>query len=167
MRSRLDRITLKGFKTIKYLENFAPKDLTVLIGPNGAGKSNFISFFRMLSWALSDEDHLPLYVGQQGGASKLLNDGPSATPQIESELTIRTDAGENQYAFRLFHAAGDTLIYADERYRFSRAEFMGTASWRGTGAGHSSPKLLVHAIEDTTARVHTRHSAKDCRVPVP
>ena len=54
MRNRLEKITLKGFKTIESLEDFEPGPLTVLIGPNGAGKSNFISFFRMLSWALSD-----------------------------------------------------------------------------------------------------------------
>ena len=48
MRTRLDAITLKGFKTIRELVDFRPGSLTVLIGPNGAGKSNFISFFRVL-----------------------------------------------------------------------------------------------------------------------
>ena len=49
MRTRLESITLKGFKTIRELDDFRPGQLTVLIGPNGAGKSNFLSFFRMLS----------------------------------------------------------------------------------------------------------------------
>ncbi len=53
----LDRIILRGFKTIRELD-FRPGPLTVLIGPNGAGKSNLISFFRLLSWALSDRDNL-------------------------------------------------------------------------------------------------------------
>ena len=75
MRNRLEAITLKGFKTIQDLRDFKPRPLTVLIGPNGAGKSNFISFFRMISWALSDPDHLQLYVSQQGGASTFLHDG--------------------------------------------------------------------------------------------
>ena len=48
MRTRLDAITLKGFKTIRELDDFRPGQLTVLIGPNGAGKSNFISFFGLL-----------------------------------------------------------------------------------------------------------------------
>ncbi len=52
MHQRLKSITITGFKTIKELRNFEPSELTVLIGPNGAGKSNFISFFRLLSWAL-------------------------------------------------------------------------------------------------------------------
>ena len=153
MRNRLDRMTLKGFKTIRCLEDFTPNDLTVLIGPNGVGKSNFISFFRMMSWALADPDGLPLYVGQQGGASKLLHDGPLTTREIESELTIQTDAGENQYAFRLFYAAADTLIFADEKYRFSRADWSTVADWRSTGAGHRSPQLLAEGAVDTTARV--------------
>ena len=153
MRNRLDKITLRGFKTIKSLENFEPGPLTALIGPNGVGKSNFISFFRMMSWALADKDNLPLYVGQHGGATALLHDGPSKTREIEADITIKTDAGDNQYAFRLFFAAGDTLIFADERYRFSLVDFYGVAPWQETGAGHRAPQLLDRANEDTTARV--------------
>ncbi len=154
MKSRLHAITLKGFKTIHELDEFTPGPLTVLIGPNGAGKSNFISFFRMMSWALADPENLSLYVGLQGGASKLLHDGPDKTLQIETEITVRTDAGENQYMFRLFHAAGDTLIFADERYRFSRADSSSLATWTRMGAGHRAPKLLdAAAQDDTTARV--------------
>ena len=153
MRNRLDTVTLKGFKTIQSLENFKPRQLTVLIGPNGAGKSNFISFFRMMSWALADADNLQFYIGQRDGASKLLHDGPAVTREIEAELTIATDAGENQYAFRLFYAAGDTLIFADERYRFSRLGYFNLAPWHETGAGHRAPNLLVDAnAGDMTAR---------------
>ena len=152
MRDRLEAITLRGFKTIQGLENFRPRSLTILIGPNGVGKSNFISFFRMMSWALANQDNLALYVGQQGGASKLLHDGPNRTREIEAELTVRSDVGENQYAFRLFFAAGDTLIFADERYRFSRTGG-GVAPWQETGAGHSGPQLPAKAGADMTARV--------------
>jgi len=153
MRNRLDVITLKGFKTLRELKDFKPRPLTVLIGPNGTGKSNFISFFRMMSWALSDPDHLQLYVSQQGGASTFLHDGPAKTQEIETELTIETDAGENQYAYRLFYAAGDTLVFADERYRFSSKKCSTLAPWRETGAGHLVPQLLVKANQDKTARV--------------
>ena len=154
MRNRLHSVTIKGFKTIQSLENFHPNDLTVLIGPNGVGKSNFIDFFRMMSWALVDQDNFPIYVGQQGGASRILHDGPDTTPQMEGDLKIVTDAGENQYVFRLFFAAGDTLIFADERYRFSRRTDPPTiASWRETGAGHRYPQLVTQAAVDNTARV--------------
>lgn len=153
MRNRLEAITLKGFKTIRELDTFRPSPLTVLIGPNGAGKSNFISFFRMLSWMLVEQDHLQTHVAEQGGASKLLHDGPAKTREIEVKLTIGTNSGENQYYFRLFFAAGDTLIFADERYRFLRRGLPGTANWSATGAGHRAPQLLAHSNSDDTARI--------------
>ena len=153
MRNELQSLTIKGFKTIRDLESFEPRSLTVLLGPNGAGKSNFISFFRMMSWALSGPKGLALFVGQQGGAGKLLHDGSSTTREIEAELKIVTDAGENGYAFRLVFAAGDTLIFADERYRFSRKNHSAIAPWHETGAGHRAPQILALADEDQTAQV--------------
>ena len=153
MRNRLDSITLKGFKTVRQLDSFQTGSLTVLIGPNGAGKSNFVSFFRMLSRMLVEPDHLQTHVAEQGGASKLLHDGPAKTREIEAQLTIQTTSGENQYYFRLFFAAGDILIFADERYRFSREGHPGVANWSETGAGHRAPQLLVNANSDDTARV--------------
>lgn len=152
-RSRLERITLKGFKTIHELVDFEPGSRTVLIGPNGAGKSNFVSFFRMMSWALSGPDKLALHVSQQGGSRRLLHDGPAHTREIEAELTIRTAAGENEYAFRLFHAAGDMLVFATEQYRFTRAGEQHKAPWKELGAGHKDPQLLAAALEHKTAHV--------------
>lgn len=153
MRNHLEKITLKGFRTFEALENFEPGSLTVLIGPNGVGKSNFIAFFRMMSWALSEPGNLRFFVSERGGASKLLHDGANKTREIEAELTIRTAYGENQYSFRLVFAADDRLIFADERYRFSDATKESVAPWRLAGAGHDSPQILELAYTDTTARV--------------
>ena len=61
MRNRLERITIRGFKTIAELESFEPGALTALIGPNGVGKSNFIAFFRMVSWALAGPDKFTVH----------------------------------------------------------------------------------------------------------
>ena len=155
-RNTLEAVTLRGFKTIKVLEAFEPRRLTVLIGANGAGKSNFVSFFRMLSWALSGPDRLPRHVGQQGGASALLHDGQETTQEIEAELTLSNEAGRNQYAFRLSYAAGDTLVFAEEKYRFVRSGHPNPGSWVSTGAGHTSPKLLTQASRDQTAHVIRR-----------
>ena len=153
MDNKLASITLRGFKTIQELESFQPRPLTVLIGPNGAGKSNFVSFFRMMSWMLADQGNLQIFVGQQGGAGKLLHDGPGMTREIEAELTIQSDAGQNQYFFRLVFAAGDTLIFADESYRFSKRGYGSPSPWTSAGAGHRGPALMEKATEDTTARV--------------
>ncbi len=152
MRQRLQKLTVKGFKTIRELVDFEPGSLTVLIGPNGAGKSNFISFFRLLSWALASPGNLQRHVGEVGGASALLHDGPGKTREIEADLTLATDAGENQYAFRLVYAAGDTFIYADERYRFSRPAPT-KAPWKECDAGRRESSLIAKAdTGDTTAR---------------
>lgn len=150
--SRLERITLEGFKTIRALIDFEPGPRTVLIGPNGAGKSNFISFFRMMGRALSGPDMLALYVSQQGGSRRLLYDGPARTRQIAAALTIATAAGTDDYAFRLFHAAGDALVFAEERYRFSR-DGSPAAAWTSLGAGHRDPRLPAAADDNQTARV--------------
>lgn len=153
VRQRLQRLTLKGFKTIRELANFEPGPLTVLIGPNGAGKSNFISFFRMLSWTLAEPGNLQVHVGELGGASALLHDGPKKTREIEAEITLTTEAGENQYDFRLVYAAADSLIYASERFRFTRMPSDKPARWKEMSAGHRESNLLVWAGQgDETAK---------------
>lgn len=106
----------------------------------------------MLSWALSGPDKLSEYVGTQGGASKLLHDGPERTRETEAEMTIQTQTGESQYGFRLVYAAGDTFVFADETYRFSSNDRISQAPWKPTGAGHRGPQLLTLANTDKTAR---------------
>ena len=117
MRTRLDKISISNFKTIRELDGFAPGALTVLIGPNGAGKSNFISLFEMMSRISADEGAFPNYVAEQGGASKLLRDGPSTTDFIEASMDLATPNGKNRYRFSLRYAAGDALFFADERHQ--------------------------------------------------
>jgi predicted ATPase len=153
MRQRLKSITIRGFKTFKELKDFQPGSVTVLIGPNGAGKSNFISFFRLLSWALAPPGQLQEHVAMMGGASVLLHDGPSHTRDIEADLVLQTDAGESEYLFRLAYAGGDSLIYTDEEYRFSWAGSPYPAPWKPLGAGHREPALINKAEGgDATAR---------------
>src|SRR5437899_11063927 len=100
MAQRLKSITLRGFKTIRELEDFQLGAITVLIGPNGAGKSNFISFFRLLSWALVPPGQLQEHVAKLGGASAILHDGPERTRDTEAELVLTTETREDDYSFR-------------------------------------------------------------------
>lgn len=152
MRPQLTNVTVRGFKTIRELIDFRPGRLTLLIGPNGVGKSNFISFFRMLSWVLVPPGQLQIYVAEQGGASTLLHCGTGTTQQIEATLTLETDSGRNEYGFRLFHAAGDTLIFAEEQFRFRRPGHNRPAP--GLGAGHHEPRLIEKAGEgNPTAKI--------------
>ena len=153
MGNRLERLTIKGFKTVASCVDFSFGSLTALIGPNGAGKSNFISFFRMLSWALADPKNLPWYVGLQGGASMLLHNGALHTRQIDAEITILTNAGTNQYAFGLSHAAGDTFVFEYERCEFLRSDSDTDPYRNDMAVGGGAPQLLYLATYDTTAKV--------------
>ncbi|MGO8670544.1 MAG: AAA family ATPase [Capsulimonadaceae bacterium] len=89
--------------------------MNVLIGANGAGKSNFVSLFRMLGWMT--QGNLQLHIGLLGGANGLLYQGAAVTPQLVTEMRFTTDVGINDYHARLFHAAGDTFVFADEQFR--------------------------------------------------
>lgn len=116
-RSRLAQLTLRGFKTIRELRDFELGPISVLIGPNGAGKTNFLSFFRLLSWALTPPGNLQIYVAQLGGASMLLHDGPKQTREIESKLLLQSGDGTYwEYGLLLSHAAGDSLVFAGEYF---------------------------------------------------
>ncbi len=116
-RPRLAQLTLRGFKTIRELKDFELGPISVLIGPNGAGKTNFISFFRLLSWALTPPRNLQIYVAQLGGASMLFHDGPKQTREIESKLLLQSGDGTYwEYGLLLSHAAGDSLVFAGEYF---------------------------------------------------
>ena len=107
----LDRLTVRGFKSIRALEDFELRALNVLIGPNGAGKSNFISLFRMLG-SLFDK-RLQQFVTSQDGPDALLFGGRKRTQTIETELTFK----QVSYRVALTPASG-TLAVADEEARF-------------------------------------------------
>jgi len=148
---RLNSLRIRGYKTLEDV-SFEPHRLAVIIGPNGAGKSNLVGAFRLLSNILGE--NLQEFVALNGGASRLLFDGPERTSAISLDLVFEGDAGTNEYGLRLGHAAGDRLVILEERYRFTR---IGTAppSWRNLGnPGDREAALLQSASEGgTTARV--------------
>lgn len=142
MENKLKKLTLKGFKSIEHVD-LELTQINVLIGANGSGKSNLIGFFRALSYMMSPPSGaLQRFVGESGGASALLHDGPKRTREIEAELTVQSEKGTNDYAFRLFHAAGDALIFADEKCRYSQSGRPSNPHWVSFGAGHREAALL-------------------------
>ncbi len=148
----LKKIKIKGYKSIQEMD-LELNNINVLIGANGVGKSNFISFFKLLRWALQNPGQLQVFIGQSGGANSLLFDGVAITQQLEAELNFQTEAGQNDYSFRLFYAAGDTLIFAEEKYRFSRSDFNSLANWTSLDAGHKEAKLIERAnLGEPTAK---------------
>ena len=138
---QLRSFSIKGYKTIKDIENFEPKPVNILIGPNGAGKSNFISFFKFLSWMLNSDGKLQEHVAYMGGANDILHDGADVTKSIDAEISIGTRNGINEYKFSLMFSKPDKLVFKEEKYRFIKNTFSGEASWSSCGVGHEEAKL--------------------------
>lgn len=87
--TQIQTITVKGYKSIKTLENFELRPLNILIGANGAGKSNFIGLFRFLASAIGD--NFATDIEKMGGPNSLLSFGSKRTQSITIELHFRTD----------------------------------------------------------------------------
>lgn len=140
MPQAIDKLTIKGFKSIRTLEDFELTNLNVLIGGNGAGKSNFIDFFRMLRAMMElslpglTSANLKAYIADGGGSDDFLFNGPKITEQIE----VETIFGPNGYRFKLAPTANDTFIINDEA-RYYKG---GSARWWEMGSGSTTPELL-------------------------
>ena len=158
---RLNRILLSGYKSIRSAE-IELRSMNVLIGANGAGKSSLISFFRLLSEMMGGR--LQQFVAEHGRAHSLLFHGPKRTPQLESTLEFETDAGLNFYEMRLFHAAGDTLIFASESLQFQRTGMSLTPQPVSLGAGHLESRIRDEASKGQPNAKVFRHLLNTCRV---
>ena len=148
----LDSIEIRGFRSLADVKLEALPNVTVLIGPNGSGKSNLFRFFEMCSWMLRS-GKLAEFVARQGGADDQLFRGRAVTPQIEAKLSMRTEAGRNDYRFSLVWAQPDRLIFTDESFRFSRPDFPAEADWQQLGSAHSEARL-VDAAQGADLGVH-------------
>jgi predicted ATPase len=135
MGRQIDKITLKGFKSIRDLDSFPLKSLNILIGANGAGKSNFVSFFTFLREAV--EGRLALYVAKKGGADEHLFMGPKVTEQIHAHLHFDV----NGYEFSLQPTADNSFVYADERILYDGDPPRTFPVDRSIGGGHKESAL--------------------------
>jgi predicted ATPase len=156
----LRRVTLNGFKSIKAMD-LELHALNVLVGANGAGKSNLVSFFKLLNEMMAGR--LQQFIGASGRAQSLLHFGPKVTSQMEAQLEFEVENGMDIYAMRLFHAAGDTLIFADETLSFRQT---GYASPKVVplGSGHQETQIGEAADKgEPTAKV-LRRLLNHCRV---
>ena len=156
----LKRVEIKGFRSIKEA-SLELRPLNVLIGANGAGKSNFVSFFKMLNEMMGER--LQQYIGTTGRAQSLLHFGPKVTLQLEGELEFEADNGRDWYHMRLFHAAGDSLVFAEETLRFLGKGYSNPKEV-SLGAGHQETRIGEEANRgEQTAKVF-RHLLNQCRV---
>ena len=112
--SKLDYISIHGFKSIKALEKLTLGPINVIIGANGSGKSNLIGAFAFLH-ALR-EGNLSNYVSKSGGAGNILHFGPKATPSMRFHVSF--DDEMNQYSISLDATNDDRLFVSAESSYF-------------------------------------------------
>lgn len=147
MGSSLDKITIKGFKSIRELNDFELKNLNVLIGGNGAGKSNLIEFFRLLRSII--DGNMNDYIRTNGGISDLLFNGRKETSQME----FITRFGPRGYRFKIKPGRAENGLLTDEaRY------YPGMTGWWELGDSPDGISLLVK---------EAKGNSKDSKYSVP
>jgi predicted ATPase len=154
----LDRISIKGYKSIRELKDMELRSLNVLIGANGSGKTNFISLFTLLRQIV--EENLQLYVAQAGGADSLLYFGQKTTDELAIHLTF----GANGYGCTLIPARGDSLIFADEECWFHASRHYAEPYRVNLGSGHKESKLAQAVKEGQQVARHTLTAMQSWRV---
>lgn len=157
---KLKKIEIKGFRSIKEV-TLDVKPLNVLIGANGAGKSNLISFFKMMNELMAGR--LQEYLAATGRATSNLHFGPKVTPQMEASLEFEVDNGTDTYYMRLFHAAGDSLVFADESVSFHQFGFS-SPKVVPLGLGHQESGIDTKASQNEATAKTLRHLLQRCRV---
>lgn len=143
----LSRVHIEGFTSMRYTD-VELKPINVCIGANGSGKSNLVSFFQMLSFMMTGA--FQEFVGRRGYAHSLLHYGPGKTETLQFQLDFPVPTGVCSYAARLAHAAGDTLIFAEEKTGHTRSG--GACQWEILGSGHKESLLPTLESPSTTAR---------------
>ena len=85
----VDWLTVRGFKSIRALEDFELGSLNVLIGQNGAGKTNFMDLFHLLGNLA--ERRLQVFVAERDGPDALLFGGRKQTDCIDIQCYFGRD----------------------------------------------------------------------------
>jgi len=102
----LEKLTVRGFKSIKDVSDFSLGPINVLIGSNGSGKSNVLSVFSFLREI--KEGRLVDYVRRSGGAERVLHFGSKNTEKLEIALVFEDEL--NQYRV-VFEPTADNLLF--------------------------------------------------------
>ena len=134
---QLTHLTVRGFKSIRALEEFELRPLNVLIGPNGTGKTNFISLFYMLSCLA--EKGLWRFVSEQGGLDAVLFGGRKQTKRIEAHFIFE----KVTYRFTLV-PDGERIIFEEEE---TGQFYRGGVTTHELGSGHRESQLWYEDVE--------------------
>ena len=141
----IDSITIKGFRSIRSIEDLALGAVNVLIGPNGSGKTNFIDALSFLQSVRAG--HLQDYVRRAGGSEEILHFGSSATDEIKIHISF--DDQVYQYEINLEATDTDTLYpysewvyHRDENNSPDGGSYRSLLSSRRNEAGISNSDLV-------------------------
>ncbi len=115
--SKLNKLTIKGYKSIQSVENFELTNLNILLGANGAGKSNFISVFKLLANMYAQT--LQLYAQKNGGVDSLLHYGRKKTKKINMAFFF----DNNGYEFSLIPTNDNRLIFEKEELHYLGGDY--------------------------------------------
>jgi len=158
----LKSVSVKGYRSIKDM-NLQLEKLNVLIGANGAGKSNFVSLFKMMNEMMAGR--LQEYIAATGRATSTLHFGPKVTPQLEATFDFEDPSASDTYHMRLFHAASDTLAFAEETLDFTRQGWLGPRKPPlSLGVGHQETRIGDFAAQGNQTAQVFRHILNNCRV---
>lgn len=158
----LKTVEIKGYRSIKNA-SLELRSLNILIGANGAGKSNFVSFFKMLNEMMAGR--LQEYIGKSGRGQSVLHFGPKVTPQLEGWLEFEEGDVRDTYYLRLFHAAGDTLLFADETLDYKKQNwYRPQRPPMSLGGGHPETRIGDLATQANPTAKAFRRILNDCRV---
>ena len=157
---KLKNLTIRGFRSIKEM-TLELRPLNVLIGANGAGKSNLIAFFKLVNELMGGR--LQQHIGTTGRATANLHFGPRITPQLEAEMAFEVENGTDTYGMRLFHAAGDSLVFAEETLSFHQTGYP-KPKVVSLGMGHRETRIGNEAAKDEAAAKTLRYLLNRCRV---
>lgn len=161
--SQIQKLTVKGYKSIQALEDFELRPLNVLIGANGAGKSNFISLFKFLHAMY--EQQLQLYVQKQGGIDAFLHFGRQVTPGMEMAFWFPVEGAlhvQQGYRFSLSASTDNRLLFDAEECRFVGSGEMPVLNPDLLlGQGHAEAKLKDAQDQRST---HVRPAVSSWRV---
>jgi len=138
MGTSLNKLTIKGFKSIHAVVDFELTNLNVVVGGNGAGKSNLISFFRMLR-ALID-GNLNRYIRDNGGAGDILFNGRKVTEKMGFEMRF----GTRGFRFKLVPTPSNACAIEDEARYYEG----GNAGWWLLGDSDDGTSLMVAEVKN-------------------
>lgn len=151
----LEKITVRGFKSLLCVENVELPRLSVLFGPNAAGKSNLVDAIQVLSRlatsrTLADALSAPIrgypveaFTFPPGGLRQLLQDA-AATFELEATLRIAKERYRYRVKVRINPTSGN--LTTDDEY---------LATLTSTGAAKGNP-----AIERVDDQLRIRRKSK-------